>query len=110
MVAVVVAFAFAAAAALVVARPYHPCRNSNENSANPTQYTLGTTPSTPLPWNDWNFIASTDTHGWQAGHGTDDDGQYSADWAGNDQNMKISFVLMMNIICIIFFFQTLPYL
>lgn len=82
MVAVVVAFAFAAAAAaLVAARPYYPCRNSNENSANPTQYTLGTTPSTPLPWNDWNFIASTDTHGWQAGHGTDDDGQYSADWA-----------------------------
>ncbi|KAI9333763.1 Metallo-dependent phosphatase-like protein [Zopfochytrium polystomum] len=34
-----------------------------------------------LPWNDWNFISTTDTHGWQAGHGDHYQEQFSADWA-----------------------------
>ncbi|KAI8614874.1 Metallo-dependent phosphatase-like protein [Chytriomyces sp. MP71] len=34
-----------------------------------------------LPWADWNFISTTDIHGYIAGHGSKYDGQYSATFA-----------------------------
>jgi hypothetical protein len=68
------------AVALVEAHPLvKPCGSYH---ANPTQYAPGSKSQSPLVWSDWNFIATTDTHGWEAGHGLDNDGQYSADWAG----------------------------
>ncbi|KAI8607091.1 Metallo-dependent phosphatase-like protein, partial [Chytriomyces sp. MP71] len=39
------------------------------------------TPRSALPWNDWNFISTTDIHGYVAGHGTADGGKYSANIA-----------------------------
>ncbi|KAJ3356968.1 hypothetical protein HDU83_009138 [Entophlyctis luteolus] len=35
----------------------------------------------PLPWNDWNFIATTDIHGFVTGQGGNSQGQYSANMA-----------------------------
>ncbi|KAJ3251271.1 hypothetical protein HDU77_006002 [Chytriomyces hyalinus] len=34
-----------------------------------------------LPWNDWNFIQTTDLHGYVGGHGIQDGGKYSANVA-----------------------------
>ncbi|KAJ3105908.1 hypothetical protein HDU96_008395 [Phlyctochytrium bullatum] len=39
-------------------------------------------PVAPLKWSDWNFLSTTDTHGYQAGQGLNkNDGLYSANWA-----------------------------
>ncbi|KAJ3096416.1 hypothetical protein HDU97_005913 [Phlyctochytrium planicorne] len=38
-------------------------------------------PTTPLRWGDWNFLHTTDTHGYQAGHEDENGGIYNANWA-----------------------------
>ena len=38
-------------------------------------------PQKPLTWGDWNFISTTDSHGWLGGHGYDYNSSFSANWA-----------------------------
>ncbi|KAJ3213136.1 hypothetical protein HDU67_003353 [Dinochytrium kinnereticum] len=65
--------AFVLTAALAASSLAAPCQKADISGIS--------LPDRPLRWADWNFLHTTDTHGYQAGGGKDNDGLYSANWA-----------------------------
>ncbi|KAJ3104657.1 hypothetical protein HDU96_008856 [Phlyctochytrium bullatum] len=63
----------ALAATGAFAAPHPPCKKTDIKDI--------PVPMTPLKWGDWNFLSTTDTHGFQAGQGSDNGGLFGANWA-----------------------------